>query len=142
MTSIRSIGAATAWLLMAAAQCCQASPTQDTSSPSPSLAQPRPLDVIADDDDLVVAINEPHGIPVEDFIKLGQMITGKTFTYSKADVGPDHRISFVGSKRVKKENFFSFFQTILYLHGLATVIHGEGDAEVIEIIRLTGSCTR
>lgn len=85
---------------------------------------------------LVLSVNEQEGMDLQQFIKLAQEVTKKTFTYSAGDVlnAPDAKITFLGTKRIRLDNFFAFFQTMLYIKGFATKIHGDEDTEIIEII--------
>ncbi len=102
-----------------------------------------------DGETVTFVTDELQGIPMLEFIKLAQKVTGKVFINNftstpgvppgvpgaPAAQGP--RISFIGPKRVKKENFFAFFQTILRIYGYAVVKRGEGDTEVYEVASLS-----
>ncbi|MEM7204747.1 MAG: secretin N-terminal domain-containing protein [Planctomycetota bacterium] len=91
-------------------------------------------------DYLTITISESDGLPIEQFIKLAQTLTKKTFTYSTPDLSnvAENKITFIGAKRMKRDNFFPFFQTMLYIKGFATMIRGDEDTEIIEIVALTG----
>jgi len=102
--------------------------------------QPESPNVRLEGDYLVLSVGENEGMDLESFIKLAEKLTKKNFIYSEPDIAnsPDGKITFVGAKRVRRDNFFAFFQTILYIKGFATVIHGVDDTEIIEIIYRQG----
>ncbi|MHC4079333.1 MAG: secretin N-terminal domain-containing protein, partial [Planctomycetota bacterium] len=88
---------------------------------------------------IVIAIDENKGMAIKDFIKVTESITGKVYTYDESDFqNPDNKINFIGSMRIKKENFFSFFQTVMYMKDFACVLRGEGDTEMVQIIFIRG----
>ena len=93
-------------------------------------------------DYLVLRVGEEEGMKVTEFIKLAQTINpGKTFIYGSQDIqnAPDQNITWIGAKRIRKDNFFQYFQTVLYIKGFAAVIHSENqDTEIIEIIYRQG----
>ncbi len=108
---------------------------------SPLTAQEgRNYNVEIDGDYMTITINEVEGISVIEFIKLAQTLTQKTFTYSESDISnsPDTKITFVGPKRILLDNFFPFFQTMLYIKGFATLVRGDDDTEVIEVVAMSG----
>ncbi len=98
------------------------------------------FEVKSEDGYISITVNEEDGIPLRDFIKLAQRFTGKVFTYSEQEIGPAsnkaNNIKFIGPMRVKEENFFAFFQTMLYIKDFACTVRGEGDTELVEIIFL------
>jgi general secretion pathway protein D len=90
---------------------------------------------------LILGVNENDGLPLKAFIKLAGTITGKVFTYTEQELqtaGADAKITFINTKRLKKVNFFPFFQTMLYIKGLACIVRGDEDTEIIEIVSLQG----
>ncbi len=101
-----------------------------------------------DGETVTFVTDELQGIPLLEFIKLAQKVTGKVFINNLSTPGipgpgvpgaPNMggtKISFIGPKRVHKENFFAFFQTILRIYGYAVVKRGEGDTEVYEVAAL------
>lgn len=99
-----------------------------------------PVNVTIEGDYLVLSVGEKEGMDLRSFIKLAQQLTNKVFIYSEQDIAnnPDNKVTFIGPKRIKKSNFFAFFQTILYIKGFATLIHGDEDTEIIEIIFRSG----
>lgn len=97
------------------------------------------------------SMNESNGMEMLEFIKWAQEITGRTFIMpSEADLnnaGPGGgRVSFLGTLRMKRdrfrEDFFSFFQTMLYIRGFSVVPRGEGAMEMLEIIAQAGTRQR
>ena len=106
-----------------------------------SLAAQDPPPIVQEEGDYyVLNVGEREGTDIKAFIKLAQLITKKTFIYGDQDIdnAPDNKVTWVGTKRVRKDNFFAYFQTILYIKGFATVIHGDADTEIIEIIYRQG----
>lgn len=106
---------------------------------------PPPVEIETEDgvEYLVLRVGEEEGMEVKEFIKLAQTIEpNKTYIYNDNDlmnttVG-DKQITWIGAKRIRKDNFFQFFQTILYIKGLAAVIHSENqDTEIFQIVSKT-----
>ncbi|MEE2887309.1 MAG: secretin N-terminal domain-containing protein [Planctomycetota bacterium] len=89
-------------------------------------------------DNIIISLNENQGLPLFDFIKIAEQITKKTFTYTKDEIDQSQPIHFVGPMRSTRDNFFGFFQTVLYIKGFACSIRGEGQSELINIINMRG----
>lgn len=89
---------------------------------------------------LVISVNEADGLPLKDFVKMAEGITGRVFTFNEAELSqdPNSKVAFIGTMRIKKANFFSFFQTMLYIKGFACVPRGERDTEIVEIVFSNG----
>lgn len=89
-------------------------------------------------DQIALSVNETTGVPIKDFIKLAQKITGKVFTFNDQEFqAQGTNINFIGTVRLKREGFYSFFQTMLYIRGFACVPRsGTGEQETVEIISL------
>lgn len=102
------------------------------------------------EDEVIFATDENKGITFMEFVKLAQQVTGRTFMPPEG-VGPSPaaptgiqpgaagagpRIAILGRMRVRKENFFSFFQTVLRIKDYAVVRRGQDDTEIYEIISL------
>lgn len=93
--------------------------------------------------DVVVSISERDGLPIKEFIKQAELITGRSFIYNENELNqagdPNaNKITFIGTKKMPKGEFFAFFQTLLYIKSLACVVRGKGATEIIEIISLNG----
>lgn len=94
------------------------------------------------------SMNESQGMELVEFVKWAQEVTGKAFTFNVQDLQGANAapISFLGTLRIKrdrfKEDFFSFFQTMLYIRNFALVPRGEGDLEVLEILSMAGPRAR
>ena len=111
--------------------------------PTPPTGQDPPAVTISIEDEYVAfAINEGDGLPLLEFIKLTEQLTGRLFTFDQAALlaaAPGGaRITLLGTARVRVEDFFSFFQTMLYIEGFACILRGEGDAELVEIVAMQG----
>ena len=135
----------------------QTPPPQQTppNQPPPAATQnppPRPQDpsaprMVIDEktDTISFSMNESNGMELIEFVKWAEQVTGKKFTFNSTDLqsgqtaGP---ITFLGTLRIKRErfkdDFFSFFQTMLYIRGFALLPRGEGDLELLEIVSMNG----
>ncbi|MEY2981112.1 MAG: hypothetical protein RL562_1339, partial [Planctomycetota bacterium] len=51
---------------------------------------------------------------------------------------PNLSINFYGTVNVSREQFFGFFQTMLYMRGFGVVIRGDEDSEIVQIVSLAG----
>ena len=96
-------------------------------------------------DYIAFSFNETNGMELPEFIKWTERMTGKVFTFNDTELqaaGQGTRITFVGTLRIKKErfreDFFAFFQTMLYIKGFAIVPRGKGDLEMLEIVSMNG----
>jgi len=114
--------------------------TQDPQGATPIMT------VDEDTDTIAFSMNESNGMELAEFIKWAQEVTGKRFTFSTQELGSGSTqgsaVSFLGTFRIKRdrfqEDFYSFFQTMLYIKGFAIVPRGEGDLELLEIVMMTG----
>ncbi len=101
-------------------------------------------------DTIAFSMNESNGMEMSEFIKWAQEVTGKRFTFSLNDLNSGaaggNTVSFLGTFRIKRsrftEDFYSFFQTMLYIKGFAVVPRGEGDLEILEIVAMSGARAR
>ncbi|MEC7725943.1 MAG: secretin N-terminal domain-containing protein, partial [Planctomycetota bacterium] len=97
-------------------------------------------------DTIAFSMNESNGMPLVEFVKWAQEVTGKRFTYTATELqnggSQGNSVSFLGTFRIKRarfqEDFFSFFQTMLYIKGFAVVPRGDGDLEMLEIVMMQG----
>ncbi|MEZ5965760.1 MAG: secretin N-terminal domain-containing protein [Planctomycetota bacterium] len=108
----------------------------------PGQQQPTTPLLRTEGDHYVLSFNEREGLPVRDFIKMAEQVTGRNFIYNETEISQGdpnaNKINFIGTKRILKEEFFAFFQTLLYVKNLACVVRGKGNTEIIEIINLNG----
>ncbi|MEO6595570.1 MAG: secretin N-terminal domain-containing protein [Planctomycetota bacterium] len=112
--------------------------------PTPRLVVDQATDTIA------FSMNESNGMELSEFIKWTQEVTGRRFTFSLNELQGAGQggstISFLGTFRIKRDrfadDFFSFFQTMLYIKGFAVVPRGEGDLEMLEIVNMAGPRNR
>jgi len=86
------------------------------------------------------AMDERTGIPIQQFIKFAQGIIHKSIVidpndpiFTSAD-SPMGKLQMMGTMVVKKEDFYSFFQAMLYIKNLVCVPRRSGSSEFIEII--------
>ena len=98
-------------------------------------------------DYMAFAMNEADGMDLIEFVKWAQEVTGKRFTFNPQELtsgsSAGSKISFLGTFKIRKdrfaEDFYSFFQTMLYIKGFAVVPRGEGDLELLEIVMMSGA---
>jgi general secretion pathway protein D len=122
----------------------QAPNGQDPQRPTPRMEVDEATDTIA------FSMNENNGMELAEFIKWAQEVTGRAFTFNLQELqGAGQgagQVSFLGTLRIKrerfKEDFFSFFQTMLYIKGFAVVPRGEGTLEMLEIVSMSGPRNR
>jgi len=104
--------------------------------------------LVVDGDTIAFSMNETNGMELTEFIKWAQEVTKKRFTFNATDLttgtqGGSSTVSFLGTFRIKRdrfaEDFFSFFQTMLYIKGLAVVPRGAGELEILEIVSMVGA---
>ena len=123
--------------------------SQVTPTPSPTEqnpVEPR-MDIDEATDTIAFSMNESNGMQLPEFIKWAQEVTGRRFTFNAQELASGSSagstVSFLGTFRIKRErfqeDFFSFFQTMLYIKGFAIVPRGEGDLELLEIVMMTGT---
>jgi general secretion pathway protein D len=107
---------------------------------TPPAQDPPGVNLSIDGDLIALSVNETEGLALIDFIKLTERITDRVFVYSPQEVGnpTNGNITFIGEVELRRENFFSFFQTMLYIRGFACVLRTTGDSEVVEIVAMTG----
>jgi general secretion pathway protein D len=79
------------------------------------------------------------GLTLRQFIKICQVNTGINFTLDESS-GPTTRqkldskkLLLYGRKRIKREDFYSFFQIMMKIHGFVCVTQGSGELQVVVI---------
>ena len=100
-----------------------------------------PLVFSIDDEGIITfAVDENEGLPITDFIKLAYQVTGKNFTFNPAELQTttNPTVAWMGSKKLRSDEFFAFFQTMLYIRGFAIIPRGRDNTEVIEVVNLAG----
>ena len=96
-------------------------------------------------DFVVFQVDENQGVPFKEFIKFAQKVTAKTFVVdwendpAQGQDQPSSRINLMGALRIRKENFYDFFQTMMYIKGWACVPRGTGSQQFIHIIYQQGA---
>ncbi|MFK7739678.1 MAG: secretin N-terminal domain-containing protein [Planctomycetota bacterium] len=97
------------------------------------------------EDTITFSMNESNGMELPQFVKWASELTKKRFVYNPTDLtsGQSGPVSFLGTFTFQKESFdrdfFSFFQTMLYIKGYAIVPRGAGNLELLEIVNMTGT---
>ncbi|MCA8977603.1 MAG: hypothetical protein KDC98_22960 [Planctomycetes bacterium] len=96
-------------------------------------------------DSIVISMSETNGLELPEFVKWAQEVTKRPFTFNEQELmtpAGGNRVTFLGTLSFKRDtfqdDFFGFFQTMLYIKGFAIVPRGEGTSEILEIISLTG----
>ncbi len=122
-------------------------------TPPPTGQEPKPtprMEIDEATDTIAFSMNENNGMELAEFIKWAQEVTGRAFTFNLQELQSAGQgagqVSFLGTLRIKrerfKEDFFSFFQTMLYIKGFAVVPRGEGTLEMLEIVSMSGPRNR
>ena len=120
-------------------------PVPGTQDPPPRAGATTVFDPATDT--VAFSMNESNGMELIEFIKWASEITGRRFVYSATDLQPGgaagaNTVSFLGTFRIKRErfqeDFFAFFQTMLYIKNFAVVPRGEGELELLEIVNMGG----
>lgn len=65
-------------------------------------------------DEIVLATDEAHGMPVSDFVKIVQRATGKVLVFDNARMAKRQRIRLVGHLKIRRTQLESFARTILF----------------------------
>lgn len=101
-----------------------------------------PAGVLQDEGDyLLLDLSEldDQGLSLRQFIKVCQLNTGLNFTIDETG-GPgirgkldQHKLLLYGPKRIRKDEFYSFFQIMMKIHGFVCVQQGSGDLAVVVI---------
>lgn len=99
-----------------------------------------PEGVTEDDGDYIwLRFSEVEGqqLRFDQLIKLCQKLTGKNFTIDSENTAVRARLEnpvvLYGPKRIRKSEFYAFFQTLMKINGLVCVQQGSGDLSVIMI---------
>jgi len=99
---------------------------------------------VSDGDYIVLNFDETGtgGLTISQFIKICQINTGRNFMVeqgqkSSTGIALDEAIILYGTKRIKRKNFYSFFQAILKFHGLACIELGKGELAITLITKAT-----
>ena len=134
LASLPAVGKPERVLATAAATVAIAAPAPVAPAPDTPVEQ--------DDDSMVFSMKEQDGMALVDFIKWGQEVTGKRFTFNSQELAGG-KVDFIGTFRFPRatfrEDFYSFFQTMLYIKGFAVIPRGEGDLELLEIVMMAGT---
>jgi general secretion pathway protein D len=100
-----------------------------------------PAGVLQDDGEyytLDLSELDDGGLTLRQFIKICQVNTGLNFTLDETSSGiraklDGRKLLLYGRKRIKREEFYSFFQIMMKIHGFVCVQQGSGDLAVIVI---------
>ncbi len=101
--------------------------------------QPPGINLKIEGEYVSISVNENTGTSLKDFVKLAQQISHRVITFLDTDLNvPNANVTWVGTVRIKREEFFSFFQTMLYIKGFACVMRGTADSEIVQIVNMAG----
>jgi general secretion pathway protein D len=100
-----------------------------------------PASVLQDDGEfytLDLSELDDGGLTLRQFIKICQINTGRNFTLDETSTGiraklDSRKLLLYGRKKIRKEEFYSFFQIMMKIHGFVCVQQGSGDLAVIVI---------
>ena len=76
-----------------------------------------------DDGNILIQFDEIDGTPLDDFIKLCEIQTGKQLNYNDNDT-KDVRMRFIGKKILPRDQFWSYFQAVLKAYDFVVVPYG------------------
>ncbi|KAA3607920.1 MAG: hypothetical protein DWQ01_12615 [Planctomycetota bacterium] len=117
---------------------------QEPQDPMPGV--PVPEGAVQDEGEYIVLnfSETDEGITLRQFIKICQENTAKNFTIdtSNANLTAEldrKKLQLYGPKRIRKEDFYSFFQTMMKIHNYVCVTQGSGDLEVVVITPMNAS---
>ena len=140
-------GLLSACLLLAGAAAAQPGQGQNPAGQNPAGQSKNKIRV--EGDYVIFAVDERKGIPLLEFVKFAQKFTGKRFYIDRSQdpsldpnaPEPDtaKNINLLGTLRIRKDEFYAFFQTVLFIKDWVCVPRGEGDAEFIDLMLQTGS---
>jgi general secretion pathway protein D len=89
-----------------------------------------------------------QGLTLAQFVKIAQKMTGRNFTIDDSTAGggasgtlQSKNLLLYGPKRIRRENFYAFFQIMMKINGFVIVRQGSGDLAV-EVITLDNVQTR
>lgn len=125
-------------------------PTPTTTETAGTQEPGLPSRMKVDGEHITFSLNEANGMELGEFIKWAAEVTGKRITFSSQEVQSavqgGSTITFLNSFRLKrdtfKEEFYAFFQTMLYIKGFAVVARNEGNLELLEIVSMSGARAR
>lgn len=107
-------------------------------------ARPRSQKIRVEGGSVFFKLDEQKGVPFLEFVKFAQKFTGKTF-YFDAQQGTSsnaadqaQQIQLLGTLKIEKEDFYSFFQTVLFLKGWVCVPRGRPDSQFVDLVWLEG----
>ena len=107
---------------------------------APLAGQESGIQLTADGDKITLAVNETTGVPIKDFIKLAREITRRTFVINDTEFQqPGMNVNFIGPYTLRRDEFYNFFQTMLYIRGFACVPRRTGENEIVEVVSLAGA---
>ena len=116
---------------------------QDPKGPTPRMVLDTATDTMA------FSMNEANGMELAEFIKWASEVTARRFVFATSDLQSGQggsTVSFLGTFRFKRdrfnEDFYLFFQTMLYIKGFAVLPRNEGDLEINEIVAMGGPRAR
>ncbi|RMH01918.1 MAG: hypothetical protein D6702_10180 [Planctomycetota bacterium] len=109
-----------------------------------------PEGVVEEDQDwITLKFDETdQGLTLAQFVKIAQEMTGRNFTIDDSTGGgtaagtlESKRLLLYGPKRIRREDFYAFFQIMMKINGFVIVQQGSGDLAV-EVITLDNVQTR
>ncbi len=89
------------------------------------------------EDEYLIQFDETEGEKLEDFIHLAKSLLLMPMMYSPQEVS-EQRIKIIGPQRVRREDFFEYFQSVLKAHDFIVVPIGPEGGGVLRIQRVTG----
>ena len=95
-------------------------------------------DITLQGDEYLLQFDETDGEPMSDFIDLAQKLLNRPIKYTPSDVSDANaRIFILGTQRIKRDQFFQYFQAILKAHDFLVIEYGPEDSNFLSIQKMT-----
>jgi general secretion pathway protein D len=122
-----------------------AAPLSPARAPQQDAAQqgtaPPPIQEQGDSYILNFSEDSAEQVSLQDFVKLCQQATGRNFTYGDDTTSAleQAKIRMFGTKRIPKEDFYQFFQIMMFIHDFVTVEVGPRHLSVVVVQALNSA---
>jgi len=95
-------------------------------------------DITMQGDEFSLQFDETEGEPMSDFIDLAQKLLNRPIKFTPGDMSdPNARIYILGTQRIKRDQFFQYFQAILKAHDFLVVEYGPEGSNFLSIQKIT-----
>jgi general secretion pathway protein D len=95
-------------------------------------------DITLQGDEYSLQFDETDGEPMSDFIDLAQKLLNRPIKFTPTDVNDANaRIYILGTQRIKRDQFFQYFQAILKAHDFLVVEYGPEGSNFLSVQKIT-----